>query len=505
MKACISLLFSLALTGLPVLAFAQADGPNRASRVPDHINSWAELFRAVSVGMEPVDLIHRGMLESVATAKPRPLMTGSEDLGFLPQRGGFTFPEPYNTQAIRITNADDCGGKDCVHYVGYSYWSNINNHVGQNSFYVMLGMLRDQGGLGANIWEVNKATHRVTDLGPLFPGASNLSYATTEGWYFSTSMATKLYVPTASQLRRYDIVTKEHQIVLDVTDDDKAGPGHVLWQTSSSADDAVHAMTIRTLGDYRSLACAVFWEDSGAYKSWPVSNEFDECRIDLSGQWLHIIDEVKTDQGKNDNIVINLETLQERIITDVDGAGGHGGHGFGGVVQADNWSVPGAYRYFDYSAEKLDGKLVFLLYNWELDAQEWRYMAPQHISFLNSRPTSEVPIDDQYACGATASNIEGPFASEVICFRMREVKYQTQPDGRLRITQDNAVLVVAPTMTDASQDGLATGTYGLMPKGNLDVTGEYFIWTTNTGGANGENRLDAFIVKVPHQRFNQVD
>jgi hypothetical protein len=32
-----------------------------------------------------------------------------------------------------------------------------------------------------------------------------------------------------------------------------------------------------------------------------------------------------------------------------------------------------------------------------------------------------------------------------------------------------------------------------MPKGNLDVTGQYFIWTSNMGG----NRLDAFIVKVP--------
>jgi hypothetical protein len=32
-----------------------------------------------------------------------------------------------------------------------------------------------------------------------------------------------------------------------------------------------------------------------------------------------------------------------------------------------------------------------------------------------------------------------------------------------------------------------------MVKGNLDVTGGYFIWTTNMGG----DRLDAFIVKVP--------
>jgi len=39
--------------------------------------------------------------------------------------------------------------------------------------------------------------------------------------------------------------------------------------------------------------------------------------------------------------------------------------------------------------------------------------------------------------------------------------------------------------------------YEKMPKGNLDVTGRYFIWTTNTGGG----RLDAFIVKIPAERL----
>jgi hypothetical protein len=37
--------------------------------------------------------------------------------------------------------------------------------------------------------------------------------------------------------------------------------------------------------------------------------------------------------------------------------------------------------------------------------------------------------------------------------------------------------------------------YQRRPKGNLDVTGDYFIWTTNLGSTG--NRLDAFIVKIP--------
>jgi hypothetical protein len=48
-------------------------------------------------------------------------------------------------------------------------------------------------------------------------------------------------------------------------------------------------------------------------------------------------------------------------------------------------------------------------------------------------------------------------------------------------------------MTDLDAPGGGRDDYNKLPKGNLDVTGQYFIWTSNVGG----NRLDAFIVKVP--------
>ena len=47
----------------------------------------------------------------------------------------------------------------------------------------------------------------------------------------------------------------------------------------------------------------------------------------------------------------------------------------------------------------------------------------------------------------------------------------------------------------APAGGCCAGDYSKYPKGNLDVTGRYFIWTTNLSG----NRLDAFVVKVPSQ------
>ena len=58
-------------------------------------------------------------------------------------------------------------------------------------------------------------------------------------------------------------------------------------------------------------------------------------------------------------------------------------------------------------------------------------------------------------------------------------------------------LIVAPVMTDPNAPG-GIGKdpyYAKEPKGNLDITGQYFIWTTNLGS----NRMDAFMVKVPAQ------
>ena len=50
-------------------------------------------------------------------------------------------------------------------------------------------------------------------------------------------------------------------------------------------------------------------------------------------------------------------------------------------------------------------------------------------------------------------------------------------------------------MTDLNAAGGGDSDYAKLPKGNLDVTGQYFIWTSNAGS----NRLDAFVVKVPSQ------
>src|SRR3954470_14231800 len=61
-----------------------------------------------------------GLIESATTRTVRPLMTPAEIEALLPPRGGFTFPPPYGTRGIRITNASDCSGADCVGGAGAS-------------------------------------------------------------------------------------------------------------------------------------------------------------------------------------------------------------------------------------------------------------------------------------------------------------------------------------------------------------------------------------------------
>ena len=52
-----------------------------------------------------------GFTDSATSAGLRPFISPAEARAFLPQRGRFTFPSPYNTTGFRLTNADDCGGR----------------------------------------------------------------------------------------------------------------------------------------------------------------------------------------------------------------------------------------------------------------------------------------------------------------------------------------------------------------------------------------------------------
>ena len=417
-----------------------------------------------------------GFMESAETTTARGIPTPQEIQTFMSNRGVFTFPAPWNTRGIRITNASDCGGNDCVDYIGYSYWRNMSNSAGSNIMYIFVGLDRSRGGAGPTLFKLDKDTDQLTEVGPLFPPSSPYSWYTGEGWYFSYSMPTKIYIDSGSQLLLYDVLDHTFQTVFDASTE----YGNViLTQTSSSNNDVFHAGTLEDGSTYEPLGCLVFRSDTGQSYLFRKTGTFDECQIDKSGRFVVIKE--KTPHTCNacdeDNIIVDLAEKREHLLLDQDGAGGHSDLGYGYMVAADNWySYPNSWRLWDFANLPFSDGLV-------THNLSWSAFNPEHVSFENAVPN--VPIAQQYACGSAANRAIVPHSNEITCFML---------DGSVP-PQSEQVLVVAPVMTNLDASGGGNSDYAKEPKGNIDPTGHYFIWTSNLGG----NRLDAFIVEIPYQ------
>ena len=408
-----------------------------------------------------------GFLETTSSTQVRSTAVPS-----MPSRGPFTFPSPYNTTGVRLTNETDCGGADCVDYIGYSFWRNTNYHVGSNTMLIFVTLDRNRGGAGPTLFSYNKTTDQVTKVRPLFDPSSPFSWATGEGWYWSPTMPTKLYITDAvgPKLYRYDVNTTQLEVVFDVSS--QFGSDKYIWQTHTSNDDKVHSATLRRTSDYSTLGCVVYDENTKQFTYAPEVGDFDECQVDKSGRWLLIKENLDGLYGE-DNAIFDLTTGQQTAtLLDQQGAAGHSDNGHGYMIPEDNWNnLPGAARVWRFDqplpGTPPQGLLVYNTTDWNVDLG--------HVSHANA--TAGVALDQQYACLSRASRYSLPRANEIVCFRL---------DGSLQ------VLVVAPVMTDLNASG-GGDDYGKLPKGNLDIGGQYFIWTTNLGG----DRLDAFIVKVP--------
>jgi hypothetical protein len=411
-----------------------------------------------------------GFVESATSTTIRSLLSASQIAGFLPQRGVFTFPAPYNTQGVRLTNGSDCGGTDCVKPVGYSYWRRMNNHVGSDTIYVMMTLDRQKGGGGPNLFSYNKTTGVTSNLGPLFNANDALSWAHGEMWYFSATRPNALYIHDGSRFMRYDVVNKTTELIFDVAA--QYGSDKYIWQPNSSDNDQVHSFTLRRDGDYAMLGCGVYNESSGTYRFYNAAADFDECQIDRSGRFLVIKQQVDGAQGE-DNTIIDLSTGAQRLLIDPQGAGGHSDMGHGYMVAEDNYNnLPGAVRVWRLDLDPNDsanGKLVFQSTSWDWGAN--------HITHTNAR--AGAAPEGQIACSSEVTRNSIPRGNEILCFKL---------DGSMQ------VLVVAPVMTNLDAAG-GGDDYYKAPKGHLDVTGEYLLWTSNMG----TNRVDAFIVRVPTQ------
>ncbi|MGH9219247.1 MAG: hypothetical protein ACRD1W_08085, partial [Vicinamibacterales bacterium] len=419
-----------------------------------------------------------GFVDSATSAGLRPTMSAGQSQALLPSRGQFTFPSPYDTTAFRLTNNSDCQGADCVYPVGYSYWNNINNHAGSDTMLVFLGLDRRKGGSGPTLFSINKRSGETRNLGAIFPDDSSLAWASGEGWYFSRTRAATLYVNEGPRMLRYDVQAKRFETVFDVSA--KYG-NRYIWQMHSSNDDRVHSATLRDGSSYEMLGCVAYREDRQQWFFFPKRGDFDECQIDKSGRWLVIKENVDGRNGE-DNRIIDLETGAEQVLLDENGAAGHSDIGHGYMVAEDNFNAqPGAVRVWRFdmdmrggqpAGERGQGTLVYQLSSWNSGLG--------HLAHGNSR--SGVAIEQQMACSSNAHRQSLPRVNEIVCYRL---------DGSLN------TLVVAPNLADLNASGGGSEDYWKMPKGNLDVTGEYFIWTAN----GGSGRLDAFIVRVPMARL----
>ena len=451
------------------------------------------------------DTFPGGFLESDDTSVARPNLTAAQIAAFMPSRGLFTFPAPYNTQGIRITNASDCGGQDCLDLI-YSYWNNMNNSAGSNTLYILVGLNRARGGAGATLFSYDKTTDQVTDLGPMFPSSSPYSWLSTEGWYFSYTQPDTLYITTGSTLQSYNIITHTMQTVFDTT---TAYPNTRLWQTSVDAHDNVFAGTLEDASTYAMLGCVVYNASTHQFYLFDTGFiAFNECHVDMSGRYVFIDTKTASTCSRCDldTVVEDLQTGTQTIIPNQDGGGGHYAMGYDSWVNANNWTVANAWGFWDASQPYVENGPLNLtsatdplsgllqgsagpLIQGGLVHQDVDYNVdePSHIAWA-AQPN--VPIAQQYACGgANPTTIVAPHSQEITCFLL--------DDSIAPANQQ--VLVVAPTMTDPNASGgsFCSGcvNYAQDPKGNIDPTGHYFFFVSNLGGS----RMDAIIVKIPSQ------
>ena len=468
-----------------------ATAPGYPLLLDTSLGSLGATVRNAVLGVSPPSASGGGFIETAGSPALRPRYTKSQIDAFLPAngaRGDFTFPAPYKTTGIRLTNKSDCaGGRDCLWYAGYSYWRNINNHVGSADMYIFLGTDRNRGGVGPILLRYNKVTHEVRRLGALFSATDAHSSSTGEGWYFSGTRPTTLYtfLVGRTQLRRYDVVQRRFDPVpaLDLAACPRPGvcpaSANSIIQPHSSDDDLVHSATVQD-ASWRRIGCVVYQSSLRRFRYYgtPSGYVFDECHVDKSGLWL-LLHENRTD-GARRNRIVDLRSGGVTTITDVNGALGHLDMGFGYAVGADTYNpLPNATILLKFPLTRTQrpiGPVVHFNKRWDI-------AAANHVAHGNARKGL---AESQFACGSNANRV-ADMADEIVCFPLNPAQ---NADGSL------SVLVVAPVMTNLDSQG-GGDDYAKTPKGTLDVTGGYFLWTTNLGG----DRLDAFLVRIPTERL----
>lgn len=201
----------------------------------------------------------------------------------------------------------------------YSYWSNAVVLNGET--YVFAGGLDDT----PQFFKINRS-NQITELGPL------VRYrGTTEGWYWDANGW--LYIADGPRLLRVNPFTHEEQVAFDVS---QGFPDSRIWQTHSSDDGRTHSATLQRTTDWQLLGTVAWRYDRLIYI--PARGKLDESAITSDGRYLIIKED-------NDNLIVDLDTREERRLTQDEGAVGHSDSGPHYVIGEDD--AHGACVYWD--------------------------------------------------------------------------------------------------------------------------------------------------------------
>jgi hypothetical protein len=419
-----------------------------------------------------------GFIENPAGATARGALDTATIDSFMPVTdvGTFTFPAPWNTEGIRLTNSASNYATDSVFPVDYSYWRVSNNHVGSDVMKIMVRLAEADG--GPSIIEYNKVTKTVSAPTPIFDtGVLYRNPTAFPNAYFSAVDPNKMYWAYEGSLKSIDVSSLPLQSgdVTEVFDADRIQSGYKVWQSHTDNNDRFHVMTYRT-GAYSNLGAVVYDSQLDTFDLYPSSGAYDESQITKDGNYIVIKENVDGLQGE-DNRIIRVSDGAEIVFNDLDGAAGHSDLGYDDyMVHANNYAPdPAVLEVTDIKTPLTSSVQI---YSGSTGAAYTNSPLP-HISWAHAKPVSQVPLADQYVVGGGISPDTDVHENEILAVPL---------DG----SED--CLIVAPSM--GANSGGGGNFYNRLPKGNTDITGEYFIWSCNRGGSS---RLDIFMVRIPSQ------
>jgi len=372
----------------------------------------------------------------------------------LPPAGGRYVDPTFGTTIIRVTDENDGLGATTM----YSYWPSFNRDT--TLFFISV-VVRASWGKDwvPYLYSFDPSTATFTKRGRLWGNLPLLA----EGAIWSGRDRETLFGLNGLRLYQFNVVQKSYVLLKDFAG---AYPGATsAWQMSKSTDDRFFAFTLKS-PTYADIGVLV-WDrqlDRTYTRGIPDPGAYDESHLDRTGRYLFIV--------AKDTAVWDYAAGAIRSMTRI----GHYDVDDGRVVSGCTVST-GTPRFciFDVTANPITETEVFVRpqNNWDTE---------RHISWLaNDRTTF--------------------FMSHYVPRRIPPERWKAHMDEITQHWTDGTWRRLAHHRSEVWNHG--GNTYSPSPRGNIDPSGRYFIYTSNWDGSrnpDGSPRTDVFILVVPPGR-----